>query len=287
MNCGGVHRPGAQPCARPGLDDATIAHPWSRDPRGPARIPGEELLLGMLLRRLMLWRRLPLRSSLALWSCLALLRRLALLCLPLLTRLALLLLLNSLTLLLLLNTLALLLNTLVLLLLLNRLTLLLGCLMLLLNNLTLLLLLGRLVLLLNSLTLLLCLPLLTRLVLLLLLNRLTLLLLLGRLVLLLNSLIVHLHGRRDSHVAIGRKRPVDSQIGWTAVVHAGKLSPVGAGGALIHDLRPHGRGMSFMTSRQFRGPGSHLEPARSAVEAHTSAAAVVIAHGAVVNVMHA
>ena len=278
MNCGGVHRPGAQPCARPGLDDATIAHPWSRDPRGPARIPGEELLLGMLLRRLMLWRRLPLRSSLALWSCLALLRRLALLCLPLLTRLALLLLLN---------TLALLLNTLVLLLLLNRLTLLLGCLMLLLNNLTLLLLLGRLVLLLNSLTLLLCLPLLTRLVLLLLLNRLTLLLLLGRLVLLLNSLIVHLHGRRDSHVAIGRKRPVDSQIGWTAVVHAGKLSPVGAGGALIHDLRPHGRGMSFMTSRQFRGPGSHLEPARSAVEAHTSAAAVVIAHGAVVNVMHA
>ena len=250
MNCGGVHRPGAQPCARPGLDDATIAHPWSRDPRGPARIPGEELLLGMLLRRLMLWRRLPLRSSLALWSCLALLRRLALLCLPLLTRLALLLLLNRLTLLLLLNTLALLLNTLVLLLLLNRLTLLLGCLMLLLNNLT-------------------------------------LLLLLGRLVLLLNSLIVHLHGRRDSHVAIGRKRPVDSQIGWTAVVHAGKLSPVGAGGALIHDLRPHGRGMSFMTSRQFRGPGSHLEPARSAVEAHTSAAAVVIAHGAVVNVMHA
>ena len=257
MNCGGVHRPGAQPCARPGLDDATIAHPWSRDPRGPARIPGEELLLGMLLRRLMLWRRLPLRSSLALWSCLALLRRLALLYLPLLTRLALLLLLN---------TLALLLNTLVLLLLLTRLALLL---------------------LLNSLTLLLCLPLLTRLVLLLLLNRLTLLLLLGRLVLLLNSLIVHLHGRRDSHVAIGRKRPVDSQIGWTAVVHAGKLSPVGAGGALIHDLRPHGRGMSFMTSRQFRGPGSHLEPARSAVEAHTSAAAVVIAHGAVVNVMHA
>jgi len=232
MNCGGVHRPGAQPCARPGLDDATIAHPWSRDPRGPARIPGEELLLGMLLRRLMLWRRLPLRSSLALWSCLALLRRLALLCLPLLTRLALLLLLNSLTLLL-------------------------------------------------------CLPLLTRLVLLLLLKRLTLLLLLGRLVLLLNSLIVHLDRRRDSHVAIGRKRPVDSQIGWTAVVHAGKLSPVGAGGALIHDLRPHGRGMSFMTSRQFRGPGSHLEPARSAVEAHTSAAAVVIAHGAVVNVMHA
>jgi hypothetical protein len=44
--------------------------------------------------------------------------------------------------------------------------------------------------------------------------------------------------------------------------------------------------MLFMASRQFRGPGAHLETARSAVEAHTGAAAAIIAHGAVINVMH-
>ena len=41
-----------------------------------------------------------------------------------------------------------------------------------------------------------------------------------------------------------------------------------------------------MTSRQFCGPGAHLQSALSAVEAHTSAAAVVSADSAVVNVMH-
>ncbi len=41
-----------------------------------------------------------------------------------------------------------------------------------------------------------------------------------------------------------------------------------------------------MTSRQFRGSGAHLQSALPAVEAHTDAAAAIIARGTVVNVMH-
>ena len=65
-----------------------------------------------------------------------------------------------------------------------------------------------------------------------------------------------------------------------------KLSTVGAGKMLILHLRPHGRCMLFMPCRLFRRSCLHLHPARSAVEAYAFAATAVIAHGAIVNVMH-
>ena len=69
--------------------------------------------------------------------------------------------------------------------------------------------------------------LLNALVLLLLLGGLALLLLLGSLtLLLLDSLIVHLNRRRDSHIAIRGERVVVGQIGWTAMIHVRKLSPI-------------------------------------------------------------
>src|ERR1035437_5809780 len=70
------------------------------------------------------------------------------------------------------------------------------------------------------------------------------------------------------------------------MVYGGKLRPVGAGDVLILDLCPHRRSMLFMTSRQFRGSGAHLQSALPAVEAHTDATAAIIARGTVVNVMH-
>jgi hypothetical protein len=69
------------------------------------------------------------------------------------------------------------------------------------------------------------------------------------LLLLRNRLIVHLHRCRDSDVAIGGERLGDGQIGWTTMVDAGKLGPVGAGRMLILELRPHGRSMLFMPGR--------------------------------------
>jgi hypothetical protein len=163
-----------------------------------------------------------------------------------------------------------------------------------------------LLLLLNSLVLLLLASLTLLLLLLPLLNSLTLLLLLGclallrlgslalllrleplmLLLLLRDSLIVHLNRRRDSHIAICGERLVDSQIGWTAMIDVGKLSPVGAGNMLILELSPHGRSMLFMPRHQFRRPGAHLHAALPAVEAHAVAATVVIVHAAIINVMH-
>jgi hypothetical protein len=99
-------------------------------------------------------------------------------------------------------------------------------------------------------------------------------------------LIASLHRRRGSHIAICRKRLLDGHAGWAAMVYVGKLRPIGAGNVLILDLCPHGRSMLFMASRQFRGSGAHLQSALSAVEAHTDAAAAIISHGTVVNVMH-
>ena len=177
-----------------------------------------------------------------------------------------------------------------------------GCLPLLWSSLTLLLLWGCLTLLRCSLMLLRgCLPLLwsslvllwnslvlLRSSLMLLLNRLMLLLLRGDLALLLlrSNLIACLHRRGSPHVAICRKRLTDGKAGWPAMIDARKLSPVGAGSALILHLRPHGRGMLFMQCRHFRRPGSHLHSARSAVEAHAGAAAVVLADRAAVDVVH-
>lgn len=114
---------------------------------------------------------------------------------------------------------------------------------------------------------------------LLLLNSLTLLMLLRR-------LIAHLRRCRDFHVVIGGKRLIDGHISWTAMIDVRKLSAVGAGTMLIPHLRPHGRGMLLTPRRLFRRPCLHLYAARSAIEAHSLAAAAVIAHGAVVNIVH-
>jgi hypothetical protein len=87
-----------------------------------------------------------------------------------------------------------------------------------------------------------------------------LMLLLNRLALLLlrYCTIGCLQGRRGPHVAICRKRLIDSQTGWTTVVDAGKLGTVGAGHVLILNLCMHGRGMGFVASRQLRRSGAHL-----------------------------
>ena len=123
--------------------------------------------------------------------------------------------------------------------------------------------------------------------LLLLLTRLTLLLLLTRLMLLLLRYgpIGCLQCRRGLHVAICRERPTGGGAGRAPMVDTRKLSSIGAGDTLILHLRPHGRRVLLMHRRQFRGPRSHLETARSSVETHT-AAAVVPADRAAVDVMH-
>ena len=99
-------------------------------------------------------------------------------------------------------------------------------------------------------------------------------------------LIARLHCRGSPHIAIGRKRLLDGQTGRATVVDVGKLRPVGAGRVFILDLRPHGRGMSLMASRQLRWSGAHLQPALSAVVAHTHAAASIPAHRTVIHVAH-
>jgi hypothetical protein len=91
------------------------------------------------------------------------------------------------------------------------------------------------------------------------------------------SLIVHLHRWRRFYIAICRKRLTYSQIGRAAMVDAGKLRTVCAGGTFILHLSPHGRGVGLVPGRQFRGPGPHLQSSRTAVEAHPRSAAVVLA----------
>ena len=70
------------------------------------------------------------------------------------------------------------------------------------------------------------------------------------------------------------------------MVDAGKLGPVGAGKMLILQLRPHGRSVLFMPSRQFRWSCPHLQSARSADETHPFAAPTIIVHAVLINVMH-
>jgi len=132
-------------------------------------------------------------------------------------------------------------------------------------------------------------------ILLLLKNRLALLLLLNAWLLLLkprarlllrSELVAILRCRRGIHVAIRGKRAVDGHGGWTAMIDVGKLRPIGAGRALILQLRAHGWSMGLTPRSQFRGSGSHLDAARSAVETHAGAARVVSALRAVVDVMH-
>jgi hypothetical protein len=111
--------------------------------------------------------------------------------------------------------------------------------------------------------------------------------LLTRLMLLLSNSPIGCPQRRwGPHVAICRKRPGDGHTAWPAVVDTRKLSVVGAGSTLILDLRPHRRSMLLVQRRQLRGPRSHPETARSAVVTHTGAALIVV-HGAVVNVLRA
>jgi len=100
-----------------------------------------------------------------------------------------------------------------------------------------------------------------------------------------NRLIVRLHRRRNPHIAICGDWPADGEVGRAAVVDVGKLSAVGAGNVLILELCPHGRGMLLVERRQLRGSGAHLHTARSSVETHAGAA-IVIADGAVVDVVH-
>ena len=69
------------------------------------------------------------------------------------------------------------------------------------------------------------------------------------------------------------------------MVHAGKLSSIGAGSTLILHLYGHGRYVLLTHPRQFRSPCPHLHSARSAVEAHTGTAAG-FAHRVVIDVMH-
>ena len=93
-----------------------------------------------------------------------------------------------------------------------------------------------------------------------------------------------LQSRWSPYAAICRERPGCDHASRPAMVDIRKLRPVGAGGALILHLCPHGRSVLLMHRCQFRGTRTHLETARSAVEAHAGAA-LVIAHGVVVNVM--
>ena len=271
---------------------------------------GRLMLLGgwlmLLLRgRLMLFLRSRLMLLLLLGSLMLLLLLGCLMLLLLLGCLMLLLLLGSLMLLLLLSCLAFLL--------LDRLMLLL-----LLGGLMLLLLLSRLMfLLLRSLVLLLllgCLLLLSGLVLLLLLGGLVLLLLrlhlgrfalpllllhLGRLALLLllerwrlalyvfwGSLVARLHLGRHLDVAVCRERLADDHARRTAMVLAGKLSPVGTGSVFILQLRPHRGGMLFAVSDKLLWSGADLQSARAAIVTHTNAAPVLVAHRALIDVVN-
>ena len=89
----------------------------------------------------------------------------------------------------------------------------------------------------------------------------------------------------SSHVAIGRKRLVDSHIRWAAMIRVGKLGPVSAGSMLILHLCPHGRSVLLMHRRQFLRPRPFLDTTPPAVETHTGVVAVA-AHRAAVDVVH-
>lgn len=60
-------------------------------------------------------------------------------------------------------------------------------------------------------------------------------------------LIMSLHSGRHMHVAIRGKRLANNQIRRAALIDAGELRAIGAGSVLVLQLRPHRRGMFFMT----------------------------------------
>ena len=100
------------------------------------------------------------------------------------------------------------------------------------------------------------------------------------------SLVARLDLRRHADIVIGLKGLVDGHAGRAAMVDIGKLSPVAASNVLVLELRPHGRSMLLVASRQLGGPSSDLQPTRSAVEADTDAAPVLVAHWAVIDVVY-
>ena len=100
------------------------------------------------------------------------------------------------------------------------------------------------------------------------------------------SLVARLDLRRHADIVIGLKGLVDGHAGRAAMVDIGKLSPVAASNVLVLELRPHGRSMLLVASRQLGGPGSDLQATRSAVEADTDAAPVLVAHWAVIDVVY-
>ena len=89
-----------------------------------------------------------------------------------------------------------------------------------------------------------------------------------------------------SHIAISRKWLVNGDAGWPAMVDGGKLSSVGAGRAFVLHLCTHGCGMRLVQRSQFRGPRTHLDSTRSAVETHTGICPAVPANRAVVHVVY-
>jgi hypothetical protein len=72
------------------------------------------------------------------------------------------------------------------------------------------------------------------------------------------SLIARLHRRRGVNVAIGHKRLADGHARRTAVVHTGKLIPIGTGNMRNLQLRPHGRSVLFVACCKLGRSGSHL-----------------------------
>src|SRR5580658_2126939 len=113
------------------------------------------------------------------------------------------------------------------------------------------------------------------------------LLLLSRLVLLLlfYGPVCSLQRWGSSHVAIGSEWLIDGDVRRAAVICSGELGAVGAGGALILHLCPHGRSVLLMHCRQFRGPGRRSNTTGSAVITHAGVAGVV-SHRAAVDVVH-
>ena len=99
-------------------------------------------------------------------------------------------------------------------------------------------------------------------------------------------LVACLHSRRRPDIAIRGKRLAYGQVGWPAMVNAGKLCPVRAGNMLILHLSSHGRGVRFVAGRQFGWSGANLQSAGTARKADSRSATAALCDGAVVDVMH-
>jgi len=107
------------------------------------------------------------------------------------------------------------------------------------------------------------------------------------LLLLLNFTICFPQGRRCFHVAIGRKRLIDSHMSRASMIRIGKLGAIGAGGALILELCSHGRCMLLPHCHALRGLCRNVEATRSAVVTHMRVVPVpIVIDRTVIDVMH-